>query len=54
LRQKLKKYFAETGDNENFYVAQVEKYRLNPVEKDKTAKKEVGKYKKKKDSESED
>lgn len=30
LKQKLKKYFAETGDHENFYVAQIEKYRKDP------------------------
>ena len=32
LKQKLKKYFTETGDSENKFQAQIDKYRLNPVE----------------------
>lgn len=32
LKQKLKKYLAESGDHENVFQTQVEKYRENPVE----------------------
>ena len=38
LKQKLKKYFSETGDHENLYQVQIENYRKNPVEDEKDEK----------------
>ena len=52
LKEKLKQYFTETGDSENKFQAQIDKYRLNPVEDVVVAQKQK-KPEKKKESESE-
>lgn len=39
VRQNLKKYLAENGDDENTFAAQLEKFRANPVDAEDPRKK---------------
>ena len=54
VKQKLRKYLTESGDDENKFEAQVKKFRENPVDDEADKKKEGKKGAKKKDSDDSD